>query len=1696
MLGAEVIFPPSTNWYIPHVLDALPSGTLALATNQAVTVVDGATRRVLGICNSRGRVTGVALSGSYVVACTSERGVHAFDLATLQPVASHKDHHGEPSAIVAVERAGKTIAITGDKRGTLCLWTLPSSSAVGPVPAAPAKALERCCPQREVVVCLAVASSQAPADSEANGQATQRLAVGYVSGTVVVLDIATQATLLTFCHRAQVHNLSWASPSCLASACQDQSVQLWRLPAGSSEGVAEIGEQVAEVLGKFDGPESRLFVSVYAVSEDLVLYSGPRGELFCWEAPKRQVKRAAPIHTRPIFAIRPVGKEHVATAGMDRYVVLWALGKGVPTMKWRLCALGGHVTSIRTDGANIAVVGCGDNSARIVDLMHREHRQHCWVLWRGLRSPMTSLAAGPAAGAWAYGLQDGSFGALPINMTDGPGNVEVLSQRNHPGPVTTLCWLQVATAAALPSFSPTPPATAAVPIEDDDGGKGGATGPRKEGPAEQRGKGGKDKKADAKKGGNAGVSGVAKELAAIPRGSVLVSLSAGHQILATRVAFGGGEDGRTQRPSPVALSLEALSGASPVPVTAATWPLALSPPSHGGGDALVVAAAHRPGGESLAMTSLQFFQLFADGAGDGEDLRLTPLSVLPVDGLDGGVTAMALSATPPSEGATRCCEVLFGTAKGGIAVISVQWPASAVPQAPGAYGGTVDCLVRQAHSKAVTDVQWRDGGGFGGGGAARDDGLFLTSSADGWVKIWRHESSRELLCLHSLSGQSPQSAIGGAMMSACWDVSSGAQGNDGILCGGRDQIALRWTPGAECHASGAVESSGPGGPAGARSGLKPLDASGPLPLPAPPPMVERPKAPSVNSSARTAKQRTKQTASFLPLASASLYQQSAKGRALELARLAPGALTRWPGAEPLGATAKVGDPPTMAAAIFTNRQDYADWWLEMELMNKLQGYAEERVTALQRARLLKLWATDVKEAMALELGEDAGAGADLGLPMSWLWAALSPAASGRSWESALENLSMEDTSRGQDAVHFAAAAALALGRDDEAVKIYVRAELLADATLLARLRFPSRHPLVSHVYELWAADFRRRGRCDQAAACHLAVGQFGSALADLEDSLASARPSRLCPDHVFLAGAFVAACVAEAVASAHLKTVPSSPLREYDLSLAFDHRQWWGVPELRASVRCWRRCFVEALRAGRSRQALALARVEFEGDRSLTEGESFLRATMAGYASAVGWWLQLDARGDDAALGDGTTAAEGSASEAPLQEFVALGQAAIAPEEDWGFEWRVITWLPAFDASEDALLTAAVELGRACSSLASGSTRAASGGDAPWDHVVNAVNAILSTGEVADTTFAKALVRLGQLALRPDGSVETRVRGQCVSASAAVAAGVDCGTKPWEYLSGVLFGLPASLPAAANDPWTADDPWRNGATGAARQQPAASSSTGDAVRARALRRGYRLARATCSAVPSPAVTVLVAAETASRCRHLSAAQDAALCRDLEAAMQRAIVSCGLLAEVAPAATADDDAPRVLEQARRAHTAAPALVPLAATCWCARLASLLPESAREAATDEYEATAAGDVSADEPRIARELRALGEFIAEVLPEEAAGATPTADGAANDEEAQAVRGVLRLESVERLAWAARLELLRGRLAKVDASVASDATAVAQARGVCELLAAYSAARPSAAPPVATREEQPLAEGSEDEALAAPPARKQRTC
>ncbi|CAK0843468.1 unnamed protein product [Prorocentrum cordatum] len=686
----------------------------------------------------------------------------------------------------------------------------------------------------------------------------------------------------------------------------------------------------------------------------------------------------------------------------------------------------------------------------------------------------------------------------------------------------------------------------------------------------------------------------------------------------------------------------------------------------------------------------------------------------------------------------------------------------------------------------------------------------------------------------------------------------------------------------------------------------------------------------------------------------------------------------------------------------------ADRWVEEELAHKAElaqkAGPEERAQALHRARLLRLWATDAQEALAPGAdGEaDGSLGGDLGLSEAWLWAALSAGHSREAWESAAAGLL---GSGGQcsavDGVHHAAALALVLDRLEDAVRLYLRAELFADALLLARLRLPAGHPLVAHVYGQWAADLRRRSRHDQAAVCHLAIGNLGEALADLEESFPPARPSQVGPDPVRLAMSFAAACVAEAIATALLDTPGSKAAvmdsrgecetGGFDAALAYNHRSWWGQKELRVAVQAWRRCVCEALHAGQLQKALELAKVAVAG-RAPTAGERFLQAALQGYASAAAWWAALlGAEADAPAEGAGGGEAQEEAA-TPLARFVAANQDAVVPDGDWDFEWRALTWLPAFEHGEDPLLSAAVELGRACTALASGLTREAAASE------------------------------------------------ECTASAAELAAAASPpGQEPWPVLSRVFAGLPLRAGGGA-------EVLRRGYRAAlvAEAGRAPSAALGSLARAAALGRAVPLVE------DAEAAALELLAEVAR------AIQGCGLwLGDEEAAARPEPAPCPLLSAEGASWLVGG-----LEHLQR-HSLSPLVVPIAVAAWCSRRFRCGPRVPAEAEPPpEYEEVGEEPTGPQWTAAAQAMRWQPLLLA--LSTFAAGAEGAGEPSPGGALGEALQGVAGLEALRcpapgpaaaaPLSWAARLSLAR-RAAEQGAFAGDEAGSAA---AVCELLAA----------------------------------------
>eukprot|EP00929_Paragymnodinium_shiwhaense_P079586 TRINITY_DN41485_c0_g1_i1.p1 TRINITY_DN41485_c0_g1~~TRINITY_DN41485_c0_g1_i1.p1 ORF type:complete len:828 (+),score=160.72 TRINITY_DN41485_c0_g1_i1:94-2577(+) len=748
----------------------------------------------------------------------------------------------------------------------------------------------------------------------------------------------------------------------------------------------------------------------------------------------------------------------------------------------------------------------------------------------------------------------------------------------------------------------------------------------------------------------------------------------------------------------------------------------------------------------------------------------------------------------------------------------------------------------------------------------------------------------------------------------------------------------------------------------------------------------------------------KHGSSMLSLASAALYQQSSKSRALDLVRLAPGGSELWPGGSLSPGDGKANSPASLVLAIFQNRQDLADWWAQEELSYKKASNLEDGVF---RARLLKLWCEGVDAAVACEAPDGDG----VVVPAAWLFAALSPLAGEDAWAATLQELSVgaAKAGGGRDSVQLTVAAFLAADQDEEAIRVLLGADLLMDALLLSRLRLPEKHPMIGHIYTLLATDMQKRGRKDQAALCALATGCFGGCLTQLEANISAARSPALGPDPVRMASTFLAASIATKIASEYLLKHPLSECwtdtgeegaHEYDASLCYDHKHWASKPALKMAVQASVRSLLEALHAGHLEAALATAQVRKTD--TLSEGEKFVQTVLAGYCSAIGWWLQLRSSLE-------TQGKDGDVSSA-LEAFVQRGQETVVPDDDWDFEWRMLTWLPCFDKSSDPLLVAAVELGRACASFASGATRATSGGEAPWEHIGRAVSVLVGTDSIRGSPCAWALKALGQLARRFDGSEGKHASGLCVDATASLAAGLSGWSEStdvgkWCLLNGVLFGLTTDVVEDACD--------------------------GVACATLALRRWYGVAKAV-----RPSFDLMEGMRALAARRDFSDSQQLEMCRDLEAALVRSIEGCGFIESAWDSSPLDDTEgyeTRLLSRVEEAQSFSRCLlfVPFIVSTWCGSL--LERRVVGDSADAEYDFLGGGNRSGGrEPSqlLASVLRGCEKLFEDDVCTEMQA----------EDDLESIEALKALESTDKLALDARLELLRLSVPDFDESLTNE--------------------------------------------------------
>jgi WD40 repeat protein len=178
-----------------------------------------------------------------------------------------------------------------------------------------------------------LAGSESPLAAIAGSIAGNRLAIGFLDGSIQVYDVPDRSNLAATdaprqplhtitAHFGPVRVLAFAPDAALlASSSADAAIKLWHVPAGNGA-----GELAGPVGALAFGPDGNLLAA-----------AGEDGVVRLWDAAKRELVLSLPRDGRPLRALAfSANGKILAAAGAGRVVSVWHLS----TLRGQLAELG------------------------------------------------------------------------------------------------------------------------------------------------------------------------------------------------------------------------------------------------------------------------------------------------------------------------------------------------------------------------------------------------------------------------------------------------------------------------------------------------------------------------------------------------------------------------------------------------------------------------------------------------------------------------------------------------------------------------------------------------------------------------------------------------------------------------------------------------------------------------------------------------------------------------------------------------------------------------------------------------------------------------------------------------------------------------------------------------------------------------------------------------------------------------------------------------------------------------------------------------------------------------------------------------------------------------------------------------------------------------------------------------------------
>ena len=439
----DIIYPPSTNWYLSQVVDISKKGKFCYGARLNIVLFDVIKSEdgTVDFCNfdmmsscHKEKITAIRINDSChtipgnLVTSSEDGTVKLWDIHTKSEVHHYKHQENRKPLCLDWSTVDPNLVVSADDSGNFVVWLLGQNSIRN------VKYFGTKCG----VTTLACSLSS-----------RDIIAAGYKDGLISIINISQKTHLIQKLrgHDQDLTCLMWCpfndeGESILASGAWDRKINVWDTKKATSTTYKLPHFKSFNSRSSKESGKPRTFTVFTWLDREHLLCNGAFKDLLeinlADEAKDQQHRSICDKqygHYRPIFTMTLFGNV-VLTTSQDRFLLFWDI-KSERVIK-SLPSLGGipYTLDVSPVDPGRLALGVGDSMIRVWN-MNSEFKYETKTLWQGIRSKISVLSWHPEKdNELAFATAEGRIGIYNVFSLKPPA----ICKTSHKKMVYGLCW--------------------------------------------------------------------------------------------------------------------------------------------------------------------------------------------------------------------------------------------------------------------------------------------------------------------------------------------------------------------------------------------------------------------------------------------------------------------------------------------------------------------------------------------------------------------------------------------------------------------------------------------------------------------------------------------------------------------------------------------------------------------------------------------------------------------------------------------------------------------------------------------------------------------------------------------------------------------------------------------------------------------------------------------------------------------------------------------------------------------------------------------------------------------------------------------------------------------------------------------------------------------------------------------------------